>query len=55
MTMHEIALVGTILGTLLVGALVKQYRNAHRALPAPPSSMATPKLKAATPPYVRMR
>jgi hypothetical protein len=54
MTLHEIALVGTVVAVLLLGAAVKHYRDAHR-LVDPAASAATPKPKPVTPPYVRQR
>jgi len=54
MTFHEIALVGTVVAILLLGAVVKHYRDRHRPVDAA-ANAATPKPKPVTPPYVRQR
>jgi hypothetical protein len=52
MTAHEITLVATIAGVLLLGATVKHFRDLHRMTHPPASMIATPKEKLARPLYV---
>jgi len=52
MTAHEIALLATIVGVLLLGATVKHFRDLHRMTHPPASVNATPKEKPARPLYV---
>jgi hypothetical protein len=45
MTFHEIVLLGTIIGVLLLGSVVKHFRDAQRLAQPVPISSVTPKAK----------